>query len=202
MKILNCAVLVVCGFLSLIIAKAPADAATVTFDWTLTSGSSAANGGFHFTGAGTITATSGTGGYAITGITGTISDGSTPETITRLATAGDDLLFPIGTTFTGPPIVNSGSSYISTSNLDTTGFGFRTVAGTIDIFGFNNPNSTDVVAGSNNYGETSPDGFGVGIFALTATPLPATLPLFAGGLGFVGFLTRRKKGQCVGSRVS
>ena len=53
MKILNCAVLVVCGFLSLIIAKAPADAATVTFDWTLTSGSSAANGGFHFTGAGT-----------------------------------------------------------------------------------------------------------------------------------------------------
>jgi hypothetical protein len=32
-------------------------------------------------------------------------------------------------------------------------------------------------------------------FALApaATPLPATLPLFAGGLGFVGYLTRRKK---------
>jgi hypothetical protein len=29
--------------------------------------------------------------------------------------------------------------------------------------------------------------------APTATPLPATLPLFAGGLGFVGYLTRRKK---------
>ncbi len=29
--------------------------------------------------------------------------------------------------------------------------------------------------------------------AETATPLPATLPLFAGGLGFVGYLTRRKK---------
>jgi hypothetical protein len=27
----------------------------------------------------------------------------------------------------------------------------------------------------------------------TATPLPATLPLFAGGLGFVGFLARRKR---------
>jgi hypothetical protein len=27
----------------------------------------------------------------------------------------------------------------------------------------------------------------------SATPLPATLPLFAGGLGFVGYLTRRKK---------
>jgi hypothetical protein len=27
----------------------------------------------------------------------------------------------------------------------------------------------------------------------SATPLPAALPLFAGGLGFVGYLTRRKK---------
>lgn len=30
------------------------------------------------------------------------------------------------------------------------------------------------------------------LFSPTATPLPATLPLFAGGLGMVGFLTRRK----------
>ena len=29
--------------------------------------------------------------------------------------------------------------------------------------------------------------------AISATPLPATLPLFAGGLGFVGYLMRRKK---------
>ena len=29
--------------------------------------------------------------------------------------------------------------------------------------------------------------------SFTATPLPATLPLFASGLGFVGYLTRRKK---------
>ena len=28
---------------------------------------------------------------------------------------------------------------------------------------------------------------------LSSTPLPATLPLFAGGLGFVGYLTRRRK---------
>ena len=27
----------------------------------------------------------------------------------------------------------------------------------------------------------------------SATPLPATLPLFAGGLGFVGFLAKRRK---------
>ena len=29
--------------------------------------------------------------------------------------------------------------------------------------------------------------------SLATTPLPATLPLFAGGLGFVGYLTRRRK---------
>jgi hypothetical protein len=28
---------------------------------------------------------------------------------------------------------------------------------------------------------------------VSSTPLPATLPLFAGGLGFVGYLTRRRK---------
>jgi hypothetical protein len=33
---------------------------------------------------------------------------------------------------------------------------------------------------------------------VSTTPLPATFPLFAGGLGFVGYLTRRKKrGQAV-----
>lgn len=29
--------------------------------------------------------------------------------------------------------------------------------------------------------------------SLATTPLPATLPLFAGGLGFVGYLTRRRR---------
>jgi hypothetical protein len=33
--------------------------------------------------------------------------------------------------------------------------------------------------------------------ALSATPLPAALPLFAGGLGMVGFLARRKKRKAV-----
>jgi hypothetical protein len=28
---------------------------------------------------------------------------------------------------------------------------------------------------------------------LSQTPLPATLPLFAGGLGFVGYLAKRRK---------
>ena len=36
------------------------------------------------------------------------------------------------------------------------------------------------------------DGVGNGL-APTTTPLPAAFPLFAGGLGFVGYLTRRKR---------
>ena len=34
---------------------------------------------------------------------------------------------------------------------------------------------------------------GPGIAAVSATPLPATLPLFAGGLGLMGLLSRRRK---------
>lgn len=34
---------------------------------------------------------------------------------------------------------------------------------------------------------------GEAINEISATPLPATLPLFAGGLGVVGYLTRRRK---------
>jgi hypothetical protein len=34
---------------------------------------------------------------------------------------------------------------------------------------------------------------------LSATPLPAALPMFAGGLGFVGWLTRRRKQKANGS---
>ena len=33
----------------------------------------------------------------------------------------------------------------------------------------------------------------ISLTGVSTTPLPATLPLFAGGLGFVGYLTRRRK---------
>lgn len=65
----------------------------------------------------------------------------------------------------------------------------------------------DVVANSSNPQETSsvdpffqfPVGYnldissGVGNSPASVTPLPAALPLFAGGLGFVGFLAKRRK---------
>jgi hypothetical protein len=37
------------------------------------------------------------------------------------------------------------------------------------------------------------DGIGNSLPNVSATPLPATLPLFAGGLGFVGYLAKRRK---------
>jgi hypothetical protein len=79
-------------------------------------------------------------------------------------------------------------------------------------FSKDDPNSMLLTLGINGFGENpctapsacssswySQDSFGDTITAsgvadiLSQTPLPATLPLFAGGLGFVGYLTRRKK---------
>lgn len=192
MKSLKAASLSIGVFLSLAAALLPASAATVTYDWTLTA--PAANlGGFDWTGSGTITVTSGTGSDAIIAITGNVANGSVTDPITGLATPGtfDNLLFPIGATFSGPPVV-SGGSYASASNLDTKGLGFTIAAGTVEVFGGYAPNSTDVVSG-NNYDEFGPGGFGVGTFALTATPVPGALPLFAGSLGLMGLLIRRRK---------
>ena len=45
--------------------------------------------------------------------------------------------------------------------------------------------------GDDDEGGNNPEKFTFN--SITATPLPATLPLFAGGLGFVGYLTRRRK---------
>ena len=50
--------------------------------------------------------------------------------------------------------------------------------------------SFQIEPGFSNYSIIFSDGIGD---AAAATPLPATLPLFAGGLGFVGYLTRRKR---------
>jgi hypothetical protein len=192
MKFPKAAILVIGALLPLPAAILPASAATVTYDWTLT-GPAASLGGFVWTGGGTVTVTTGSGGDTITGITGTVTNGTITDPITGLATSGtiDNLLFPDGTTFTGPPVVTRGS-YVSASDLDTNGLGFTIAAGTIDVFGGYQPNSTDVTPG-NNYDETGPGGFGVGTFALTATPLPAALPLFAGGLGMLGLFGRRRK---------
>jgi hypothetical protein len=107
------------------------------------------------------------------------------------------LMFPIGTTFNGPPV--STMPYVSVSNLDGHGLAFTITAGTIDVFGFFAPNTTPPPnPNNNNYGEFSPDGFGVVHFTLTAVPGPiagAGLPglIFAGG-GLVAWWRRKPKG--------
>jgi len=194
MKFVTVSALVIGSILSVATTVAPASAATLTFDWTLT-GPSPSLGGVPDQGSGTITVTTGTGGDTITAITGTIGG----DSITGLAPVGtlndnDNLLFPVGTTFTGPPVTTSGTSYVSASDLDQYGFAVTTVAGTFDIFGGYVPNATDVTPG-NNYDELGAGGFGVGTFALT-TPLPTTWVMMIGGLaGLVFFASRKTKGH-------
>jgi hypothetical protein len=201
MKLLKTA-LVIGALVPLAAIATPVTAATLTFDWTL-SGPSPSLGGVPSPGSGTITVTTGTGSDTITGITGDIGG----DPITGLAPLGtlngnDNLLFPVGTTFTGLPVTTSTTPYVSASDLDQHGFAVTTAAGTFDIFGAYVPNATDVTAG-NNYDEIGATGFGVGTFALTATPLPAAFPLFAGGLGMIGgLLSRRNKRQAAAALVA
>ena len=178
MKFLRTAALFVGGLLPLAAAVAPANAATVTFDWTLTA-PAASLGGFEFTGSGTITAnTTATAGVDIaTGITGEVNG----STITALLAPGtfesnDNLLFPNGVSHTNP------------TKLDGDGIAFAIAAGNLDVFSFGG-NGT-----GNAYGEFSPSGFGVGTFALTpvsATPLPPTWTIMLIGLVGLGFFVVR-----------
>ena len=71
-----------CAFLTTLAlslaAMIPAEAATLTFDWSATAASSAANGYFPFTGSGTLTVTTGASGDLVTNITGSFtSNGGT-----------------------------------------------------------------------------------------------------------------------------
>jgi hypothetical protein len=128
------------GFaLSLIATMLPADAASITFNWSAT-GPAASLGGFPFTGSGTLTATTGPGSDLVTNITGSFTNGVVTDTVTGVGPLNaspvfmtDNLIFPIGTTFTGPPVVAAGVSYTSVANLDIHGLAFNTNAGVFII---------------------------------------------------------------------
>jgi hypothetical protein len=57
------------------------------------------------------------------------------------------------------------------------------------------PNTTPEIAPAGTW--SSPPPGGLDNLPVSATPLPASLSLFAGGLGFVGYLTRRRKRQMI-----
>jgi hypothetical protein len=60
----------------------------------------------------------------------------------------------------------------------------------LDLF----TNSWQLHNGNDNGATDDQGSFTIAGPTLSATPLPATLPLFAGGLGLIGYLVRRKKG--------
>jgi hypothetical protein len=193
------AALAIGGFLALTASQVPSSASTLTFDWTLT-GPSPSLGGIPETGSGTLTVTTDTGSDIVTLFTGTIGGNTVTLAPTGTLNGNDNLVFPVGTTFVGPPVVTGTTSYVSVSDLDSHGIAFTTSAGTFDIFGFDAPNTTPAPSPTNNnYAEEGAAGFGVGTFALTPTPVPAALPLFAGGLCLVGLLSRRRKRNVISS---
>jgi hypothetical protein len=172
MKLALAAVLAIGAIAAAGSAQAAPVASSETLDWTL-SGPAPSLGGVPFPGSGTITVTiEASGGDLVTGLTGQINGSN----ITSFTSGG--LLF-----------LNTNG----TSLLNSTGLSFMTAAGMdVNIFGFFQPGTP---ATGNAYGEltSNPSAFGVGTFAVTATPVPAALPLFAGGLGALGLFGWRKK---------
>ena len=99
---------------------------------------------------------------------------------------------------TGPPanaitpqMLSAGDYWIAVvyGNINTSVFSTSSVTTQAGISLLGGATCSQSNACSGTTGET----FGPNFEDTPATPLPATLPLFAGGLGMVGFLTRRKK---------
>jgi hypothetical protein len=173
MKHFKAAALIAGCLLSLGVMTVSAGAATETFAWTLT-GPPPALGGFTAPGNGFLTVTlAPMGGDPVTSISGIVGG----HTIAGLI-SGENLFFPN----------NNG-----TSLLDSHGIFFNDVLGNdYNIFGFFSPGQP---TSGNAYGERAPQGFGVGTFAISAVPEPATwgmMLLGFAGLGFAFRQTRRK----------
>jgi hypothetical protein len=153
--------------------SAPASAATYNFSFTETSdliGGNFGSGSGTFTTSDTAVQYLGQTTFEITSITGTVD--------------GSAIVAPIG--------ANGYGAYYTTgpSSLDGAGANFKTASGTSVSFFFQE--NLD----SYRINLTSPfeDGLVSATFTpVSTTPLPAALPLFAGGLGMVGLLSRRRR---------
>jgi hypothetical protein len=194
MKTLRTA-LAVSALLPLVAAVTPVYAGTQIYDWTLSSGSSAADGGFTYTGGGTLTVNTsdtktvdGYVGYLVTGITGTLTGGgsfglSTTTSFGSVPFVSDDYFFPTGTS-----LVEASTN----ANSYTGGIGFSTPSGNfllISSYAMGTPIS------GNAYDEISTSGasVGVGQFTASAVPLPASVWTMIFGLGALGFVGLRAK---------
>ena len=123
--------------------------------------------------------------YSVDFGTSSFSQSNTTAALTVLnVTTGQSLAFDPSLAALGN--ATNGDGYQNAENL-----GFSFIAVLFPAFGFD-PNAADqyqITLSLTNDGDSLASVEEI----INATPLPATLPLFAGGLGFVGFLTRRKK---------
>jgi hypothetical protein len=125
-----------------------------------------------------VTTPEGGGDYLVTSVTGTLG----PFTVS---------LAPTGTVSNGFGDFNDNILYydtpVPTSYFDSMGLG-------LSIGG----NGADIACGVGCfviYPDTPSDLHPITSLSVSQTPLPAALPLFAGGLGMVGLLARRRKRQ-------
>ena len=110
--------------------------------------------------------------------------GGNAVTLLAPGTGGsDNLLFPIGTSFTG------GTSVL---DLDTSGIAVSTTLGDYHIFGDGSPFSIGTVSGNDIF-EIGPGGFGVGTLAVSAVPEPSTWAMMILGFCGIGFMAYRRK---------
>ena len=171
-------------------AGAPANAASYNFSFSLNvpSGPDYAIAGIITTGG---LDSGGSGGYDITGISGHFSadGGTTNYSFNQLDSPG--------TCCGGTPNDNLFFYPPDPSNATTPGYlSYPGLA--FFVSGYNAGDDVNLyyVPFDGSYGlsdDINPDGYGGGTFTASPTPLPATLPLFAGGLGMIGLLGARKR---------
>ena len=170
------AAMMIAGMLPLAAASEPASAKV--FDWSLT-GPAPGLGGVPFPGSGTITAslTASPGVFDIDTITGVVN--GSDITGTSAFEGADNELF------------TNGFAFVSTS-----GISFETATGqSVNIFSFFGQGTPPT---GNAYGEltSSPGGFGVGTFTLTAVPEASTWAMMLigfAGLGIAGCRASHKR---------
>jgi hypothetical protein len=129
--------------------------------------------------------TEASGGDTITAITGEIGG----DTTGALTSGGDNLLFPVGSTFTIGK--QTGTSVVA---LDTTGIFVSTSGGTFHLFGAGSPLSSSQTVQGNDIFESGPDGFLVGTLTLqAAVPEPSTWAMMILGFCGLGFTAYRRR---------
>jgi hypothetical protein len=163
-----------------------ANATTVVEDFSGVLGGVAVSGSFTLDVSGS-TASGGTGTFTGFGLT------NVPMVLITNTTPGDEGFPSVGFR------ANDGTDYFGYDQnypIDANGLLFQVdtaapVWGAYDLLGIANANNgntgfTGKVGGTEYYNYT-------GAINLTATPLPAALPLFAGGVGMIGVIARRRK---------